>query len=139
MERRDFLNNIGQLSVIVCAGSLVAACSKSSSSPSGGGTGTTLITADLNSQLTSIGSSITKNDVIVLRVADGNDATSFHALSLICTHQGCTINWDNSSDKFKCPCHGSEYDNTGSVLQGPATKSLKTYTVAVNGNTLTVS
>lgn len=138
MERRDFLNNMGQLSVFVCAGGLLAACSKSSSTPSVGGNGTTLITADLNAQLASVGSSIIKNDVIVIRIADGNDASSFHALGLTCTHMGCTVNWDSSGDKFKCPCHGSEYDDGGNVIQGPATKALKKYTVTVSGNTLTV-
>ncbi len=61
MERRDFLHDISQATVAICAGSLLAACSKSSDNnvtppPSGGGGGNALITANLNSELTSVGS-----------------------------------------------------------------------------------
>ncbi|HTW99967.1 MAG TPA: Rieske 2Fe-2S domain-containing protein, partial [Acidimicrobiales bacterium] len=39
----------------------------------------------------------------------------------ICTHAGCTVNFDESVEEFICPCHGSEYNAaTGAVLRGPA-------------------
>ena len=41
-----------------------------------------------------------------------------------CTHQGCIVPYVGSQSKFICPCHGSEYDKTGVVLQGPATRRL---------------
>ena len=46
----------------------------------------------------------------------------FIALSLTCTHLGCTV--DLQSDGFACPCHGSRYDRDGNVLRGPAAKPL---------------
>lgn len=60
----------------------------------------------------------------------------FVALSLLCTHLGCTV--DPKPDGFLCPCHGSHYDTQGAVLQGPATKSLSHLRVetAKNGNLL---
>ncbi|HRP55904.1 ubiquinol-cytochrome c reductase iron-sulfur subunit [Agriterribacter sp.] len=142
MERRDFLHDIGQATVAICAGSLLAACSKSSDNnvtppPSGGG-GNALITANLNSELASVGSSKTSGSVIVIRTATGNVPASFVALSLICTHMQCTVNYDAGAGGFKCPCHGSEYDLNGGVTMGPAPSSLKKYTVAVSNNTLTV-
>ncbi|MBS1948111.1 MAG: Rieske (2Fe-2S) protein [Bacteroidetes bacterium] len=144
MERRDFLTSVGQVSVFVCAGSLVAACSKSNSTPSGNNNGGgnnsgTLISADLNSELQAIGSAKINGSVIVIRIANDNVASSFVALSLICTHMGCTVNYDQSSESFKCPCHGSGYDVTGKVTHGPAAAPLPSYTVTVANNTLTVS
>ena len=142
MERRDFLHDISQATVAICAGSLIAACSKSSDNnvtPPPGGGGNALITANLNSELTSVGSSKTSGSVIVIRTAAGNVAASFVALSLICTHQQCTVNYDAGANGFKCPCHGSEYSISGAVTMGPAPSSLRKYTVAVSNNTLTVS
>jgi Rieske Fe-S protein len=41
-----------------------------------------------------------------------------------CTHLGCRIR-EFSNDKLVCPCHGSEYDLSGTPLKGPAYKSLE--------------
>ena len=141
MERRDFLHDISQATVAICAGSLIAACSKSSDNnvPAPPGGGNALVTANLNSELTSVGSSKISGSVIVIRTAAGNAAASFVALSLICTHQGCTVNYDSAASGFKCPCHGSEYNISGAVTQGPAPSALSKYTVKVTNNTLTVS
>jgi nitrite reductase/ring-hydroxylating ferredoxin subunit len=48
--------------------------------------------------------------------------SGFSALSLVCTHLGCTV--EQSPDGFSCPCHGSQYDRAGNVARGPALKSL---------------
>ncbi|MFO0698296.1 MAG: ubiquinol-cytochrome c reductase iron-sulfur subunit [Nitrospira sp.] len=44
--------------------------------------------------------------------------------SPMCTHLGCGYHWDGTDKKFKCPCHGSVYDVTGKVLEGPAPRHL---------------
>lgn len=46
----------------------------------------------------------------------------FTALSMVCTHLGCTL--EVKPDGFSCPCHGSHFDATGKVIYGPAKKSL---------------
>jgi menaquinol-cytochrome c reductase iron-sulfur subunit len=46
--------------------------------------------------------------------------------SPICPHAGCYFNWDNSTDHFECPCHGSVFSVEGKVLGGPAPRSLDT-------------
>jgi len=58
----------------------------------------------------------------------------FRALSLVCTHLGCTV--EPKADGFACPCHGSRYDPAGAVLRGPAQKPLRPLRVetAANGH-----
>ncbi|MFZ3263299.1 MAG: Rieske 2Fe-2S domain-containing protein [Terriglobales bacterium] len=41
-----------------------------------------------------------------------------------CTHLGCTPDWKPSEDKFKCPCHGSGYDDEGINFEGPAPRPM---------------
>ncbi len=48
--------------------------------------------------------------------------TEVAAISLVCTHLGCTVNVVETG--FLCPCHGSQYDADGLVVGGPAPKTL---------------
>jgi len=47
-----------------------------------------------------------------------------HALSPVCTHAACIVNWNGEEKSWDCPCHGARYDIDGNVLTGPATKNL---------------
>jgi cytochrome b6-f complex iron-sulfur subunit len=47
----------------------------------------------------------------------------FTALSLVCTHLGCTV--EVKPDGFACPCHGSRFNNAGFPVKGPAAAPLK--------------
>ncbi|MCB0720811.1 MAG: ubiquinol-cytochrome c reductase iron-sulfur subunit [Ignavibacteriae bacterium] len=62
--------------------------------------------------------------VIVIRTSKNK----FTALSTICTHKKCDVEYTGS--KFECPCHGSEYNKFGKVLNGPAKKNLKKYSTS---------
>lgn len=57
-------------------------------------------------------------------VVDTNQAISNYGINAVCTHLGCVVPWNASENKFICPCHGSQYDNTGKVVRGPAPLSL---------------
>ncbi|HEY5270397.1 MAG TPA: Rieske (2Fe-2S) protein [Anaerolineales bacterium] len=48
--------------------------------------------------------------------------SGFSAISLVCTHLGCTV--ESKPEGFACPCHGSRFDLQGNVTRGPAEKSL---------------
>lgn len=54
----------------------------------------------------------------------------FLALSLVCTHLGCTV--EHKDGEYECPCHGSKYDAAGRVARGPSTTPLKKLRVEVN-------
>jgi cytochrome b6-f complex iron-sulfur subunit len=51
------------------------------------------------------------------------------AISLVCTHLGCTVEENEDGEGFTCPCHGSRYSKSGNVLEGPATKTLPRYRI----------
>jgi cytochrome b6-f complex iron-sulfur subunit len=56
------------------------------------------------------------------------------ALSTVCTHLGCTPNWLESEQKFKCPCHGSGFYKDGINFEGPAPRPLERYAIRVSGD-----
>lgn len=60
---------------------------------------------------------------IVNSEVDG--AQMIYALSTVCTHLGCTPNWLEGEQKFKCPCHGSGFYKTGVNFEGPAPRPLE--------------
>ena len=70
------------------------------------------------------------------RLALLRDTTGFYALSLICTHLGCTVTVTENT--LSCPCHGSRFDRQGTVLSGPASRSLTRMQVEVRGETVEI-
>lgn len=54
-----------------------------------------------------------------------------YALSTTCTHLGCTPNWLEREQKFKCPCHGSGFYITGVNFEGPAPRPLERWAVSI--------
>jgi Rieske Fe-S protein len=54
-----------------------------------------------------------------------DEAGSLHAVSAVCTHMGCVIDWNATEKTWDCPCHGSRFDCAGHVLHGPAQRNLE--------------
>ncbi|WP_073096018.1 QcrA and Rieske domain-containing protein [Cyclobacterium lianum] len=54
----------------------------------------------------------------------------YNALSSVCTHSQCDRNWTFGNQVFTCTCHGSRFDTQGKVINGPATRPLKTYSLS---------
>jgi len=52
-----------------------------------------------------------------------HDKGGIRAISLECTHLGCTLEARNFG--FECPCHGSRFDPSGLMLKGPAVRDLR--------------
>jgi cytochrome b6-f complex iron-sulfur subunit len=62
------------------------------------------------------------------------------ALSAVCTHLGCTVQYEAQMNRIHCACHGGVYDpRTGANVSGPPPKPLKAFKVAVNDAGVQVS
>ena len=66
----------------------------------------------------------TKHAVWIIRNEEG-----IYALSTVCTHLGCTPNWLEVEQKYKCPCHGSGFRKTGINFEGPAPRPLERHAI----------
>ncbi len=56
------------------------------------------------------------------RVYLGRDTRGLFAISATCPHLGCTVSYKNS--RFECPCHGSQFNEQGRMVVGPADRPL---------------
>ena len=70
------------------------------------------------------------------RIALVRSNDDIYALSLVCTHLGCTVKV--SDEQFCCPCHGSVFDRRGEVLRGPADRPLRRLSTERRGNLIEV-
>lgn len=59
----------------------------------------------------------------------------FTAVWRVCTHGACDVE-PGPRGEWTCPCHGSRFDVEGRVLQGPATRPLRAFTVVRSGDAL---
>jgi glycine/D-amino acid oxidase-like deaminating enzyme/nitrite reductase/ring-hydroxylating ferredoxin subunit len=54
-----------------------------------------------------------------------DDRGAVRAVSAVCTHMGCLVRWNGAERSWDCPCHGSRFDASGRVLDGPASRDLE--------------
>jgi cytochrome b6-f complex iron-sulfur subunit len=62
----------------------------------------------------------------------------FHALSTVCSHLGCIVQWVPRSQHLACPCHRASFDLEGNVREGPPPRPLTAYTVTVHNDRVIV-
>ena len=63
----------------------------------------------------------------------------FLAISKKCTHLGCAVPWDESQQKFICPCHGSVFNLVGEVLSAPAPRPLDVFPLRIENGVIKVN
>lgn len=136
---------------------LLSACEESSPAApstvpeggSGGGTSATLQTVastvsgrtvsvpiDGTSPLANAGSAAaTQTSIGRFLIAHAVQGT-FNVMTATCTHEACTIDGFSNS-RFMCPCHGSQFSNSGAVLVGPAPTPLPTFASSFANGVLT--
>ena len=139
MNRRELIRSVaaGTVTLFVVPAAFTS-CEKDPIDPDdNNNSDDTTLTIDLNSEkysdLGSAGGFVKEGDIIII-----NTGAGFIALSNICTHQGCVVSYDSEENKLPCPCHGSVYSTSGSVLQGPADAPLKKYELTQEGYILTI-
>jgi cytochrome b6-f complex iron-sulfur subunit len=70
----------------------------------------------------------------VVRLGDGGFIAVYHR----CTHLGCTVPWDQTAQKFICPCHNSQFDQQGIVENPPAPRPLDMFPVTIENGEVKV-
>jgi cytochrome b6-f complex iron-sulfur subunit len=137
MNRRDFLNNAGTALGVGVVVQTLESCTKNEATPTQPSpSGLTIdLSSPANSALKTTGGFILTKGIYIICTAP----STYIALSSICTHQGCTVNFSSTNNQFNCPCHGGRFDVAGKVLQGPPSSPLPIYSVVVDGTNLTVS
>jgi cytochrome b6-f complex iron-sulfur subunit len=68
------------------------------------------------------------------RLEDGG----FIAISLRCTHLGCSIEWEDEKKRFICPCHSSAFAMNGDVQNPPAPNALDYYPIIIENGIIKV-
>ena len=134
------------------AAAMLQACGGSSPTSSGGGSNASalpritgavsgaaiLVTIDAASPLASAGSaafvSSQAGNVLVAR----GTGDAFSAVTATCTHESCLIT-GFSGQSYVCPCHGSQFDAAGRVVNGPATRALRQYQTQFAAGVLTIT
>ena len=151
LSRRDFLTKSSL--AVASAAALAAGCGDGQFGPTAqpvtrGGVSlkvSTLPGLSTTGQLVKIPSNIRDAAGLpVLIAVKRTGATTFAAVSTVCTHQQCEVNITGGI--FECPCHGSRFDADGSVTRQPigtggSATNLPTYTTKYDGatDTLTIS
>lgn len=62
----------------------------------------------------------------------------FVALSKVCTHLGCLVEYEKDKNRLVCPCHAGTYDLEGKVLSGPPPRPLPQVALKVEGEQLII-
>ena len=74
-----------------------------------------------------------KEKAFVMRTEGG-----FLAISTICPHLHCIVNWNEIHKKFECPCHGAKFNQNGEVLEGPPPRPLDLYKLQIVAGNLVI-
>jgi len=75
-----------------------------------------------------------KDKVIVV-----NNGGTLSAVSAVCTHLGCLVQWKPDEDLIYCACHGARYKSNGEIISGPQPLPLAPFNVRVDGDDLVIS
>jgi cytochrome b6-f complex iron-sulfur subunit len=156
ISRREFIvKSAGTLAVISTGGivsTIITSCNGSSPSGPSNVSAMSVIQGSVsNNEISiSIGTSspiANKNTRALVEYANGraiiaehDSDDTFRAISGICTHQGCIVtDFDGTNNAFVCPCHGSRFDLSGNVVQGPAPSKLREYSTRIENNALIIT
>jgi len=138
IKRNDFLKSLGlkgaSLMAIYCGASALSSCQNESDvAPSGNVDFTLDLTNASYSALNTVGKYITYNKVVIARVS----ATSFAAVTQICSHEGQAQVMYNGSG-FSCPAHGASFSIKGAKTNNVSSKGITAYQTTLTNSSLRV-
>ena len=136
MDRKEFLASLGIGAAFVAYSTCLQGCNVANpvdSAPTN--VDFTLdLTAAANNALKTNGGYVYKDGIIVARTTGG----AYVAVYSACTHEGTTVTYDSSGNRFHCASHGSNFSTNGAVINGPASQALHQYNTSVTGSSLRV-
>ncbi len=71
-------------------------------------------------------------------VVINREGKGFIALSRVCTHLGCLVEYDKGKKRLVCPCHAGVFDLDGNVVSGPPPKPLPKVALRVEGENIVI-
>ena len=74
-----------------------------------------------------------KERTFIMRTEGG-----FLAISSVCPHLHCIVNWNAVIKEFECPCHGAKFNQFGEVLAGPPPRPLDLYKLQIVAGNLVI-
>ncbi|HMN90914.1 MAG TPA: Rieske (2Fe-2S) protein [Saprospiraceae bacterium] len=134
MDRKEFLSLLGLSVGGMVVGSCFGGCSKDSVAPRTDIDFTLDLSDSANAALQTNGGFLIRNSVVVARTLSGD----FIAVAAACTHQGTLVQYQANNGRFFCPNHGSNFTESGTVINGPATQPLQQFKIQLSGNILRV-
>lgn len=153
--RKDFLRTAGSTVLFAALGIGITSCSSVTDPGDGSNGQTDLDPDDPGSPITIEGNTITLDlssdelenlrsqggwiliqeaNILVVNV-DGELIRSFTS---VCTHAGCSTNWQFNGNRFTCTCHNSQFNTNGEVVQGPANRDLDEFDVERDGDIVVI-
>lgn len=143
MERKEFLKTCGiGLVGLPFAASLLQSCGGIHYATANESSGTVTVSKsqfiinpqkpDKLREFVMVQTSLTKFPLCLYRTNSGDYVTSL----MKCTHRGCELNVGGGI--YSCPCHGSEFNNEGTVLKGPADENLQTFTTTTDADNIII-
>jgi len=133
MDRKEFLALVGLTAGGLVLASQLGSCQKNDTTPLN--VNFTLNLNDAaNAALNTNGGYVINQGVIVARTT----TRTYIAVAAACTHQGYTVAYQGSNNMFHCSAHGSNFSNTGSVINGPASSALQLFKTELKGTSLRV-
>lgn len=67
-----------------------------------------------------------------------SQAKGFLALSKVCTHLGCLVEYEKERNRLICPCHAGVFDLDGNVVSGPPPKPLPKVALRIDGEQIII-
>ena len=131
IKRRDFIKNLwaglGIIAGVEFAALILNFLSPKERRTGVGNTGTFKLVGKVSDIPMSSVTPFRNGRFYMVRFTDGG----FLAISLKCTHLGCSVTWDEENNVFVCPCHSSTFSQEGNVITSPAPRALDYFPVII--------